>query len=95
MLVLQGDSESMISPTPLNRRTPAELAREFPLLYELSANLGLAIPPVYTKSHLKSLFGCTEKTIRRWTNLGLLPNRRLPNRGRCLPSDLEEFLRRT
>lgn len=70
-------------------------AKNYPLLYDLSCNRGLEIIPVYTKSDLKKLFACSEKTIRRWTIAGELPNRRLPNRGRCLPRDLEEFLART
>jgi hypothetical protein len=70
---------TMIRPIVPNRRPPAELAREFPLLYELSTNLGLAIPSIYTKSDLQSLFARSEKSIRRWMDAGLLPNRRLPN----------------
>ncbi len=75
-----------------SRLTPAKLAQEYPRLYSLTLNRGLAILPVYKKPDLMALFECCEKTIRRWTTVGLLPNRRLPNRGRCFPNDLEEFL---
>ena len=76
------------------RRSPAQLSRDYPLLYELSINLGPEILLAYTKLDLMRLFTCCEKTIRRWTDSGSLPNRRLPNRGRCFPGDLEEFLAR-
>jgi hypothetical protein len=78
-----------------SRLTPAKLAQEYPRLNDLTINRGLRILPVYTKSDLMDLFAVCEKTIRRWTTAGLLLNRHLPNRGRCLPSDLEEFLART
>jgi hypothetical protein len=77
------------------RRSPAQLSKDYPLLYELSINRRLEILPEYTKLDLMRLFDCCEKTIRRWTVSGSLPNRRLPKRGRCLPGDLEEFLSRT
>lgn len=76
------------------RRSPAQLSKDYPLLYELTINRGLEILAVYTKLDLMRLFTCCEKTIRRWTDSGSLPNRRLPNRGRCFPGDLEEFLAR-
>jgi len=76
------------------RRSPAKLVKDYPRLYELSTNRGLEILSIYTKTDIMQLFGTCEKTIRRWTSSGCLPNRKLPNRGRCLPGDLEQFLTR-
>lgn len=69
---------------------PEQLAIRYPLLWDLSLNRGMPILPVYQKKDLMQLFCCCEKTIRRWSRV--LPNRRLPNRGRCLPADIERFL---
>jgi len=81
-------------PTHLAFRSRVGLAQEFPLLSELAANSGLEILSIYRKSDLTELFKSSEKTIRRWTDAGQLPNRRLPNRGRCLAGDIERFLAR-
>lgn len=70
------------------------MAKDYPRLYELSMNRGLEVLSVYSKSDMMRLFVCSEKTVRRWTCSGYLPNRKLPNRGRCLPGDLEQFLTR-
>jgi hypothetical protein len=73
-----------VSPSPTHPacRSHAELAQDYPFLAELAKDRDLDILAIYKKADLMDLFLCSEKTIRRWTDAGLMPNRRLPRLAR-------------
>jgi len=66
----------------------------FPLLEQMSRDVGMPIKPAYKTSDLARLFDVKPRTIQQWVRDDRIRSvRDLPGHNRFLPHDVEEFLR--
>lgn len=65
----------------------------YPLLEEMLALRGMSLQATFTNRDLAKLFGVSCRSIQDWFASGHFNVRDLPGRARCLPTDIEEFLR--
>jgi excisionase family DNA binding protein len=66
----------------------------YPLFETMLRSMGLTLKPSYTCQDVANLFGVTARTIQSKVADGTLPSRKLIGRGRFLPTDIEDYLRK-
>lgn len=67
----------------------------YPLFQEILSIKGLPLQPIYTTKEVALIFDVTPRTIQQWIESRKMIARDLPGRGRFLPVDLEESIRKS
>lgn len=71
------------------------ISTDYPRLYLLLRDSGLPFKPLFAVEDVASLVGKSSRTIREWTQKGLIPYSEWPLGGiHYTPTNLEEFLAR-